>query len=151
MEVAAGSRTEAETRVTALIGEAVRRPFDLAADPPLRVSVFTVAPDEHVLLSVFHHIAVDEVVDPAVRPRPRGRVRGPPGRSRAGVGRAARAVRGLHAVAAGPARRPGRPGKPLHAATRLLERRVVRHSAGDRRCRPTGRARRGRLTAAARS
>ncbi|WP_345675539.1 amino acid adenylation domain-containing protein [Yinghuangia aomiensis] len=60
VEVAAGSRAEAETRVTALISEAVRRPFDLAADPPLRVSVFTVAPDEHVLLSVFHHIVVDE-------------------------------------------------------------------------------------------
>ncbi|MGR6999240.1 condensation domain-containing protein [Yinghuangia aomiensis] len=61
VEVAAGSRgPRRRTRVTALIGEAVRRPFDLAADPPLRVSVFTVAPDEHVLLSVFHHIAVDE-------------------------------------------------------------------------------------------
>ncbi|WP_436775398.1 condensation domain-containing protein, partial [Yinghuangia sp. YIM S09857] len=53
-------RAAAETRVAALVAEAVRRPFDLAADPPLRVSVFTVAPEEHVLLAVFHHIAVDE-------------------------------------------------------------------------------------------
>ncbi|NUU21452.1 MAG: AMP-binding protein, partial [Streptomycetaceae bacterium] len=51
---------DAEARLAAAVADAVRRPFDLAADPPLRVWLFTLAPDEHVLLSVFHHIAVDE-------------------------------------------------------------------------------------------
>ncbi|MGW6916117.1 non-ribosomal peptide synthase/polyketide synthase [Kitasatospora sp. NPDC054939] len=36
-----------------------RRPFDLAAEPPLRAELFAVAPDEHVLLLVMHHIAGD--------------------------------------------------------------------------------------------
>ncbi|WP_436792109.1 condensation domain-containing protein, partial [Yinghuangia sp. YIM S10712] len=48
------------TRVTAAVAEATRRPFDLATDLPLRVSVFAVGPDEYVMLAVFHHIAIDE-------------------------------------------------------------------------------------------
>ncbi|MFJ9852283.1 non-ribosomal peptide synthase/polyketide synthase [Streptomyces sp. NPDC101150] len=36
-----------------------RRPFDLASDPPLRAELFEVAPREHVLLLVMHHIAGD--------------------------------------------------------------------------------------------
>ncbi|QYN17777.1 non-ribosomal peptide synthetase [Amycolatopsis sp. DSM 110486] len=35
------------------------RGFDLAVDAPLRVTVIVVAPDEHVVLFVMHHIAVD--------------------------------------------------------------------------------------------
>ncbi|WP_455431705.1 non-ribosomal peptide synthase/polyketide synthase [Streptomyces griseosporeus] len=39
--------------------EAVARPFDLTADVPVRVHLFAVGPDEHVLLVVVHHIAGD--------------------------------------------------------------------------------------------
>ncbi|MEU6238986.1 condensation domain-containing protein, partial [Kitasatospora sp. NPDC047058] len=43
------------------LAEFARRPFDLAAEPPLRAELFAVAekPDEHVLLVVMHHIAGD--------------------------------------------------------------------------------------------
>ncbi|MEV7211847.1 amino acid adenylation domain-containing protein [Kitasatospora cineracea] len=39
---------------------AVRRPFDLAAERPLRVTVLELGPEEHVLVLLFHHIAGDE-------------------------------------------------------------------------------------------
>ncbi len=39
-------------------GEATR-PFDLTKDCPLRVTVFRLAPDQHALLLVSHHIATD--------------------------------------------------------------------------------------------
>ncbi|TCO59352.1 non-ribosomal peptide synthetase [Actinocrispum wychmicini] len=42
----------------ALATEAVRR-FDLTAEPPIRCHLFTVSPDEHVLLMTIHHIAMD--------------------------------------------------------------------------------------------
>ncbi|MEV5602749.1 non-ribosomal peptide synthase/polyketide synthase [Streptomyces sp. NPDC052299] len=42
-----------------LLAESARRPFDLSAEPPLRAELFAVAPDEHVLLLVMHHIAAD--------------------------------------------------------------------------------------------
>ncbi|MGQ4491199.1 amino acid adenylation domain-containing protein, partial [Streptomyces sp. SAS_281] len=52
--------TAADTRnLTALLTAACARGFDLAAEPPLRAEVFEVAPDEHVLLLVMHHIAGD--------------------------------------------------------------------------------------------
>ncbi|MGV9878666.1 amino acid adenylation domain-containing protein, partial [Streptomyces sp. NPDC003379] len=38
---------------------AVARPFDLAAEPPLRATLFALAPDRHVLLLLLHHIAAD--------------------------------------------------------------------------------------------
>ncbi|MEU8988358.1 amino acid adenylation domain-containing protein, partial [Streptomyces sp. NPDC048558] len=39
--------------------EAASRPFDLAAEPPLRVTLLRTAPQEHVLLLLLHHIATD--------------------------------------------------------------------------------------------
>ncbi|MBB6171385.1 hypothetical protein HNR23_001445 [Nocardiopsis mwathae] len=42
-----------------LLAEAVRRPFDLRREPPFRMVLFTAAPDSHVLLLLFHRIAVD--------------------------------------------------------------------------------------------
>ncbi|MFF1950963.1 non-ribosomal peptide synthase/polyketide synthase, partial [Kitasatospora herbaricolor] len=41
------------------LAEFARQPFDLAAQPPLRAQLFAVAPGEHVLLLVVHHIAGD--------------------------------------------------------------------------------------------
>ncbi|WP_316528536.1 non-ribosomal peptide synthase/polyketide synthase [Kitasatospora brasiliensis] len=43
------------------LAEFARRPFDLAAEPPLRAGLFALAgkTDEHVLLLVMHHIAGD--------------------------------------------------------------------------------------------
>jgi len=35
------------------------RPFDLANEPPIRARLFREAPDAHLLLTVFHHVAFD--------------------------------------------------------------------------------------------
>ncbi|KHF43052.1 non-ribosomal peptide synthase/polyketide synthase [Saccharomonospora viridis] len=43
----------------ARLADCVRRPFDLTTDLPLRAWLFELAPDEHVLLLVLHHIAAD--------------------------------------------------------------------------------------------
>ncbi|KUO05696.1 hypothetical protein AQJ58_39660 [Streptomyces sp. DSM 15324] len=43
----------------ALVAEAARRRFDLAAEPPVRAELITLSPHEHVLLIVLHHIAAD--------------------------------------------------------------------------------------------
>ncbi|WP_460068199.1 amino acid adenylation domain-containing protein [Streptomyces sp. YKOK-I1] len=43
----------------ALLKSAATQPFDLAAEPPLRTTLFKLAEDEHVLLVVLHHIAGD--------------------------------------------------------------------------------------------
>nr|WP_281286951.1 non-ribosomal peptide synthetase [Nonomuraea turkmeniaca] len=50
------------------LAEAAAYGFALDREPPLRVHVFTVAPDEHMLLLLLHHIAGDEWSDiPLVR------------------------------------------------------------------------------------
>lgn len=41
------------------VEDEIARPFDLSNDPMLRVSLFTRAPNDHVLLMTAHHIAVD--------------------------------------------------------------------------------------------
>ncbi|MCU7728822.1 amino acid adenylation domain-containing protein [Actinoplanes sp. KI2] len=41
------------------LAEAAARPFDLAAEAPLRATLFRTGPDEHVLLLLLHHIAGD--------------------------------------------------------------------------------------------
>ena len=46
-------------RLDEAIGAAVRHPFDLATEIPLRARLFRVADDEHVLVAVVHHIAAD--------------------------------------------------------------------------------------------
>ncbi|WP_405020635.1 amino acid adenylation domain-containing protein [Kitasatospora sp. NBC_00070] len=53
--VASSERTLAEDVQTA-----VRYGFDLAAELPLRVSVLEIAPGEHAVVLLFHHIAGDE-------------------------------------------------------------------------------------------
>ncbi|MFF2363716.1 amino acid adenylation domain-containing protein [Streptomyces sp. NPDC058122] len=45
--------------VDAAVHEAVRETFDVVTELPLRTTVFRVAPQEHVLVFVFHHIAAD--------------------------------------------------------------------------------------------
>ncbi|MEU2251513.1 amino acid adenylation domain-containing protein, partial [Streptomyces sp. NPDC019224] len=52
-------RTADGTEVHALLREAAVRAFDLTTEVPLRAELFAVAPDEHVLLLVMHHIVGD--------------------------------------------------------------------------------------------
>ena len=46
-------------RLGEAIDAAVRHPFDLGAEIPLRATLFRLADDEHVLVAVVHHIAAD--------------------------------------------------------------------------------------------
>ncbi|MGH3971719.1 MAG: amino acid adenylation domain-containing protein [Pseudonocardiaceae bacterium] len=48
-----------ETELPAMLAGAARYGFDLAAEPPIRTTLFVLAPDEHVLLILMHHIAGD--------------------------------------------------------------------------------------------
>ncbi|MEV1093743.1 condensation domain-containing protein, partial [Streptomyces microflavus] len=47
--------------LTAAVDEVIAHHFDLAAELPLRVSLFRCSPEEHFLVLVIHHIATDGV------------------------------------------------------------------------------------------
>ncbi|MDQ2884423.1 MAG: amino acid adenylation domain-containing protein, partial [Actinomycetota bacterium] len=47
------------TDLPGLLATAARRGFDLGVEAPVRAELFTLAPSEHVLLVVVHHIAAD--------------------------------------------------------------------------------------------
>ncbi|MFB9251457.1 non-ribosomal peptide synthetase [Sphaerisporangium melleum] len=49
----------AEDALPGALAAAVRHPFDLTREPPVRFHLFTLAADEHVLLVLMHHIAAD--------------------------------------------------------------------------------------------
>jgi amino acid adenylation domain-containing protein len=50
---------EREAELERSLLERARRPFDLAAEPMLRTTLFCLGPDEHVVLLAAHHIAFD--------------------------------------------------------------------------------------------
>ncbi|WP_283137596.1 non-ribosomal peptide synthetase [Rhizohabitans arisaemae] len=52
-----------EDGLPAVLAEALDRPFDLGAEPPLRAVVVRLGDREHVVALVLHHIAVDEWSD----------------------------------------------------------------------------------------
>ncbi|MGW2130387.1 amino acid adenylation domain-containing protein [Streptomyces coelicoflavus] len=54
-----GAADVAPEALAGRLAEAAARPFDLAAEPPLRVTLLRTGPREHVLLLVLHHIATD--------------------------------------------------------------------------------------------
>ncbi|MER5929090.1 amino acid adenylation domain-containing protein [Streptomyces sp. NPDC002054] len=53
----------AEEESAALVDAAINRPFDLATELPLRATVIEVAPEEHVVVILLHHITTDEWSD----------------------------------------------------------------------------------------
>lgn len=55
-----------EDTVAGLLAEAADHGFELDREPPLRVTLFQLADDEHVLLVLLHHIAGDEWSDLAL-------------------------------------------------------------------------------------
>ncbi|WP_431045576.1 amino acid adenylation domain-containing protein [Streptomyces sp. P1-3] len=52
-------REVSEAELTIAVREEFRRPFDLTREPPLRAVLFALAPSDHLLLLVLHHIACD--------------------------------------------------------------------------------------------
>ncbi|MFG2895762.1 amino acid adenylation domain-containing protein [Streptomyces zaomyceticus] len=52
-----------EDEIPGVVDAAVRRPFDLAAELPIRATVVEVAPEEHVVVLLLHHITTDEWSD----------------------------------------------------------------------------------------
>ncbi|MFC4147678.1 amino acid adenylation domain-containing protein, partial [Micromonospora mangrovi] len=57
--VAVARRRATPDTLDRLLAEAATEGFDLAAAPPLRVTLFDLADDDHVLLILLHHIATD--------------------------------------------------------------------------------------------
>ncbi|MFC8420329.1 amino acid adenylation domain-containing protein [Streptomyces sp. NPDC057236] len=53
----------AEAEVPAVVAAAVRRPFDLARELPLRATLVEIAPEDHVVVLLLHHITTDEWSD----------------------------------------------------------------------------------------
>ncbi|MFC8723454.1 condensation domain-containing protein, partial [Kitasatospora sp. NPDC057198] len=53
-------RPVAGAGLDAAVRDAVRRGFDLATERPLRVTLFELGPEDHVVVLLFHHIAGDE-------------------------------------------------------------------------------------------
>ncbi len=58
-EVAGASREERETRLRATVEAAIAEPFDLERGPLFRARLFRLAPDEHVLFIMAHHVVWD--------------------------------------------------------------------------------------------
>ncbi|MBT2370217.1 amino acid adenylation domain-containing protein [Streptomyces sp. ISL-10] len=52
-----------EDEVAGIVDAAVNRPFDLAAELPLRATLVEVAPQDHVVVLLLHHITTDEWSD----------------------------------------------------------------------------------------
>ncbi|WP_328490226.1 non-ribosomal peptide synthetase [Streptomyces zaomyceticus] len=52
-----------EDEIPGIVDAAVQRPFDLAAELPIRATVVEVAPDAHVVVLLLHHITTDEWSD----------------------------------------------------------------------------------------
>ncbi|WP_251070431.1 non-ribosomal peptide synthetase [Streptomyces sp. ISL-96] len=52
-----------EAEVSGIVDAAINRPFDLAAELPLRATIIEVAPDDHVVVILLHHITTDEWSD----------------------------------------------------------------------------------------
>ncbi|BBY45812.1 non-ribosomal peptide synthase/polyketide synthase [Mycolicibacterium celeriflavum] len=48
-----------QSQLEEAVGAVARRPFDLAAEIPLRATLFKLGENEHVLVAVVHHIAAD--------------------------------------------------------------------------------------------
>ncbi|MEV6009052.1 amino acid adenylation domain-containing protein [Streptomyces sp. NPDC051976] len=55
-----------EAELDAAVRERVLRTFDLAAEPPLRADLLTLAPDRHTLVLSLHHVATDADSEPAI-------------------------------------------------------------------------------------
>ncbi|GGP09341.1 hypothetical protein GCM10012278_44650 [Nonomuraea glycinis] len=58
-DVGTGSEAGVEEWARRLVAERTNAPFDLAAAPPLRISLLTLGPGHHVLCFVLHHIIAD--------------------------------------------------------------------------------------------
>ena len=58
-EVQVAVATASHADLEGLIEAAARHEFDLATELPVRAWLFTVSPDEHVLVLLCHHIASD--------------------------------------------------------------------------------------------
>ncbi|MFD3666006.1 amino acid adenylation domain-containing protein [Streptomyces sp. NPDC058659] len=52
-----------EDEVPGIVDAAVRRPFDLSGELPVRATIVEVAPDDHVVALLLHHITTDEWSD----------------------------------------------------------------------------------------